>query len=127
MRLDPYLSFAGYAFSLQRDDVIKRRGEPRKARRNEVALHEMDYGDVVLRFQDSGRLEEITAPAPVLHLASVAVPFESLQPFVLAQDTTAFWRARFLVSPAFGLAFDPTEPPWITALARHCLPEWEAL
>ena len=26
-----------------------------------------------------------------------------------------------------GLAFDPGEPSWVTALARHCLPQWEAL
>jgi hypothetical protein len=127
MRLDPYLSFAGYAFSLTRDDLLKRRGTPLRARRNEVALHEMDYGDVVLRFQGGGRLEEITASAPVLHLGAVAVPFEALQGFVEAQDEQAFWRARFLVSPGFGLAFDPTEPAWVTALAKHCLGEWEAL
>jgi hypothetical protein len=127
MRLDPYLSFAGYAFSLQPDDLLKQRGTPLQAGRNEVGLNEMDYGDVVLRFQDSGRLEEITARSPVLQMGALAVPFDQLQPFVLAQDATAFWRARFLVSPALGLAFDPTEPAWITALAKHCLPEWEQL
>jgi hypothetical protein len=127
VQLDPYRSFGGYAFSLQREDLIKRCGEPLSARRNEVALNEMDYGNVVLRFRDSGRLEEITARVAVLHLGAVAVPFENLQAFVQAQDEAAFWRARFLVSPAFGFAFDPTEPPWLTALAKHCLPEWEAL
>jgi hypothetical protein len=127
MRLDPYLSFAGYAFSLQRDDVLKQRGRPLRAQRNEIELNELDYGDVVLRFQDSGRLEEITVSAPVLHLGTVAVPFENLQGFVSGQDAQAFWRFRFLVSPALGLAFDPSQPAWITALARHCLPQWEAL
>lgn len=127
MRLDPYLSFAGYAFSLQRDDVLKQRGTPLRAQRNEIGLNELDYGDVVLRFQDSGRLEEITVAAPVLHLGTVAVPFESLQSFVTQQDPRAFWRFRFLVSPALGLAFDPSQPAWVTALARHCLPQWEAL
>lgn len=127
MRLDPYLSFAGYAFSLRRDELLQQRGVPLKARRNEVGLNEMDYGDVVLRFQDSGRLEEITARAPVLQLGTLAIPFDTLQPFVLAQDGMAFWRARFLISPALGFAFDPTEPAWVTALAKHCLPEWETL
>ena len=42
-----------------------------------------------------------------------------------SRDT--FRRAGFVVSPAFGLAFDPTEPPWVTALAAHCLAEWRAL
>lgn len=127
MRLDPYLSFAGYAFSLQRDDVLAQRGTPLGAQRNEVGLNELDYGDVVLRFQDSGRLEEITVAAPVLHLGTVAIPFERLESFVTGQDAQAFWRFRFLVSPALGLAFDPSQPAWVTALARHCLPQWEAL
>ncbi|HET7792378.1 MAG TPA: hypothetical protein VFL64_03240, partial [Rhizobacter sp.] len=81
VRLDPYLAMAGYAFSLQRGDLLKQRGEPLAARRNEVGLNEMDYGDVVLRFQDSGRLEEITIAAPVLHLGTLAIPFENLQAF----------------------------------------------
>lgn len=36
-------------------------------------------------------------------------------------------RARFVVSPLYGIAFDPFEPAWVTALARHCIPQWEAL
>lgn len=127
MRLDPYDAFGAYAFSLRQEELLARRGPPLHARRNEVELDEMDYGDVVLRFQDHGRLEEITQRAPVLHLGAVAIPFGHLQAFVQAQDPRAFWRARFLVSPALGFAFDPTEPDWVTALARHCLPEWEKL
>jgi hypothetical protein len=95
MRLDPYLSFAGYAFSLRQDDLLKQRGRPMKAGRNEVGLNEMDYGDVVLRFQDGGRLEEITAATPVLHLGTVAIPFDNLRPFVLAHDAQVFWRPVF--------------------------------
>lgn len=111
MRHDPYLACAGYAFTLRPDELLRQRGTPIRSRRNEVALNEMDYSDVVLRFEDSGRLEEITARAEVLHLGTLAVPFEHLQAHVLAHDAAAFWRARFLVSPALGLAFDPTEPP----------------
>lgn len=127
MRLEPYDSFGDFAFTLRAADLLARRGAPARSRRNEVELDEMDYGDVVLRFQDNGRLEEITTRAPVLHLGAVAIPFAQLQAFVQAQDPQAFWRARFLVSPALGLAFDPTEPDWVTALARHCLGEWERL
>ena len=72
-------------------------------------------------------LEEVTARSPVLHLGTVAVPFAALAGFVAAQDPQAFRRAGFVVSPAFGLAFDPAEPPWVTVLAAHCLAEWRAL
>ena len=95
--------------------------------RNGVGLDEMDYGDVVYRFQASGRLEEITLQAQVVAIGNVVVPFDALAAFVRGQDGEAFERAGFLVSPRFGLAFDPTEPFWVTALARHCIPEWEAL
>ena len=81
----------------------------------------------MLRFQDSGRLEEITRRAPVLQLDTVAIPFAALGGFVLAQDGDTFERAGFLVSPAFGIAFVPGEPDWVTALARHCIPTWRAL
>jgi hypothetical protein len=127
MRFEPFVSFAGYAFSLTPAELIAHRGQPMRQVRNEVGLNEYDYGDVVLRFQDSGRLEEITAQAPVLHLGAVAVPFGTLAAFVCSHDAQTFQRMRFRVSPMLGLAFDPAQPCWVTALAKHCLPEWEAL
>lgn len=125
--LRPYEQVDAMPFSARGDDVRRTRGEPWRARRNEVGLSEMDYGEVVYRFQDCGRLEEVTRQAEVVRLGNVAVPFEALAGFVRSQDPQVFARAGFLVSPAFGLAFDPAEPFWVTALARHCLPQWEAL
>jgi hypothetical protein len=127
MHLSPFVSVDGHAFSLSRDEVLRLLGKPSVEARNDVGLNELDYGPIVFRFQDSGRLEEITLQAPVLDLGTVAVPFASLEAFIAAQDPAAFRRAGFVVSPQFGLAFDPREPCWITALARHCLPQWEAL
>lgn len=123
----PYEQVDDTPFSATGDDVRRTRGEPWRARRNEVGLDEMDYGEVVFRFQESGRLEEVTLQAEVVRLGNVAVPFDALAGFVRSQDPQVFERAGFLVSPAFGLAFDPAEPFWVTALARHCLPQWEAL
>lgn len=127
MRLDPYEQVYGSPFTLSSEDLLRERGEPWRAARNGVGLNEMDYGDVVYRFQDSGRLEEVTLEAEVVSLGNVAIPFVALAAFIREQDPEAFERAGFLVSPAFGLAFDPTEPFWVTALARHCIPEWKAL
>lgn len=127
MRLTPFVSVDSHPFSLSQDDVLRLLGTPSHTVRNGVGLNELDYGGIVFRFQDSGRLEEITAQAPVLDLGAVAVPFASLESFIDAQDPAAFRRAGFIVSPRFGLAFDPREPDWVTALAAHCLPQWEAL
>lgn len=127
MKLQPFLQVDGTAFSASSDEIVRLRGRPWRSGRNGVGLDELDYGDVVYRFQEGGRLEEITQEAKFVTLGNVAVPFEALAGFVRAQDPDAFERAGFLVSPAFGLAFDPTEPFWVTALASHCIPEWRAL
>ena len=46
---------------------------------------------------------------------------------VRTHDARAFERGGFLVSPRLGLAFVPTEPDWVTALAAHCLDTWRQL
>jgi len=127
MKLDPFKRVDDTPFSISSAQLLQERGVPWRASRNGVGLNEMDYGDVVYRFQDGGRLEEITLQAEVLTIGNVAVPFAHLAAFIRDHDPAAFERARFLVSPGFGLAFDPSEPSWVTALARHCLPEWEKL
>jgi len=127
MRLRPYEQVDDLPFSATRDEVVQRYGHPLKEERNAVELTELDYGDHVFRFQDGGRLEEVTARAPVLDVGNVAIPFVNLADFVRRQDPNAFERAGFLVSPLLGLAFVPHQPNWVTALARHCLPEWRAI
>lgn len=127
MKLQPYERVDDTPFSASSEDIVRRRGRPWRSQRNDVGLDELDYGDVVYRFQDGGRLEEVTLEAEVVTLGNVAVPFDTLAAFIRHQDPEAFERAGFLVSPEFGLAFDPREPFWVTALARHCIPEWRAL
>jgi hypothetical protein len=127
MRLHPFLQVDDMLFTASRDDVVRARGQPRWTRRNDVGLNELDYGSVVFRFQDSGRLEEVTQQASVLTLDKVAVPFASLDQFVHDQDEMSFERAGFIVSPTYGLAFDPSCPCWVTALAAHCIDSWRVL
>ena len=128
MKLVPFVSVDGTPFASRPEDVIRARGAPARAGCNGVGLDELDYGEVVFRFQDSGRLEEITTRAPVLSIGTLAVPFRSLRAFVIESDPAAFERAGFVVSPKFGLAFDPeSSEAWVTALARHCIGAWRAL
>jgi hypothetical protein len=64
----------------------------------------------------------------VLYLpGGVAVPFASLAPFLREHDPGTFRAGGFIVSPAFGIAFDPSDSNWLTALAAHALPEWRKL
>lgn len=127
MHLVPYTRVDDTPFSTTPAQLLARLGPPRRRARNDVQLDELDYGDVVYRFQDSGRLEEVTRRTPVLHLEQLAVPFAALEGFVRSQDPEAFERAGFLVSPRYGLAFVPRDPDWVTALAVHCIPTWRAL
>ena len=127
MRLDPFRRVDDTPFSARRTDIERARGQPLRVEPNAVGLTALDYGAQVFRFQDSGRLEEVTARAEVLHLGELAVPFAHLAAFVRANDAAAFERAGFLVSPRYGIAFVPQEPCWVTALARHCLAQWQAL
>lgn len=127
MRLQPYEHVDGIPFTVTRQDALRRYGQPISETCNAVDLTELDYGNRVLRFQQSGRLEEVTVRAPVLDLGNVSIPFFSLGEFVHRQDGQAFERAGFLISPLLGMAFVPHQPSWVTALARHCLPDWQAL
>ena len=127
LTLAPFIAFGDIPFSFSAEDLVAHLGAPHQQSRNSVALNAYDYGHRVFRFQDNGRLEEITQRTPVLQIDSVAIPFPALAAFVQAQDGEAFERAGFLVSPRYGIAFVPAEPDWVTALARHCIPAWQAL
>jgi hypothetical protein len=127
VKLVPYDSVDGLPFTASMDDVRQRFGPPWHERRNVVALDELDYGSVVYRFQDNGRLEEVTGEAREVDLGTHVVPFAALSAFLRERDPDCFERAGFLVSPAYGLAVAPDDPPWVTALARHCIGEWRAL
>jgi hypothetical protein len=128
MTLDPYTEVNGWPFTATSADVRQRHGPPDRQTCNGVGLLELDYGTSVFRFQQGGRLEEVTARAPVLHLpGGVAVPFASLAAFLRRHDAGTFRVGGFFVSPTFGLAFDPSDSNWVTALAAHALPEWRKL
>ena len=127
MRLDPFVSVDDTPFTASREDIERARGTPAEEGFNLVGLTELDYGGVVFRFQGSGWLEEITMQADFIELDGAVVSFENLASFVRRRDVMVFERAGFLVSPRFGLAFDPRSAHWVTALAAHCLDEWRAL
>ena len=95
MRLEPFERVDGCAFTASRADVVGARGSPAREGRNGVGLNGLDYGSVVYRFQDNGRLEEVTMQAPVLDLGAVAVPFASLAALIAGQEPPA--SAKHLV------------------------------
>ena len=123
----PYIAVDGVPFAITPEQLRARFGCPQSQQRTPVRLNEYDFGDRVFRFQDSGRLEEVTQRAPELRIGDAMVPFAALAAFVRAHDADAFERARFLISPRYGLAFVPDSPDWVTALAAHCISTWREL
>ena len=86
MKLEPYALVDATSFLASREQIVEHRGRPLKELRNGVGLNELDYGDVVYRFQDSGRLEEVSTRAPVVYIGKTDVPFAALEKFVRAED-----------------------------------------
>ena len=129
MKLVPFTQVDDLPFTTTAEDLRRRRGAPGREADNDVGLHEMDYGNSVFRFQlGTGRLEEVTVRAPVLHVPDgVAVPFGSLAAYVREHDAGSFRAGGFIVSPALGIAFDPSDSNWVTAWAAHALPAWRKL
>ncbi len=127
MKLDPFVSVNDLPFTVSREQVLRLWGRPAEEGFNVVGLIELDYGTTVYRFQTSGSLEEVTLQAATVQLGVEVIPFEVLRDHVRAHDPDMFERAGFVVSPKFGLAFDPTSDRWVTVLAVHCLDEWRAL
>lgn len=127
MRLIPYFLADAIPFTATREQVLAHYGRPKGMQRNNVGLNELDYGDLIVRFQDNGRLEEVTRRAPTLQMGGETLAFAQLAAHVQRHDPGVFERGGFRVSPRFGMAFDPDCPPWITALAAHCIPTWRAM
>lgn len=127
MKLVPFVCVDTTPFASSREDVERDWGQPAQEAFNLVGLTELDYGSVVFRFQSSGRLEEVTMQAQAVEIDGRSVPFDALIHFVRHHDDATFDRAGFVVSPRFGLAFDPRSSGWVTALAAHCLDEWRKL
>ena len=110
MQLVPFARVDAVSFASSREDIERQWGRPPVEGFNLVGLTELDYGRVVFRFQSCGR-----------------VGFEVLEAYVRERDDGIFERAGFIVSPRFGLAFDPRSRYWLTALAAHCLDVGRAL
>ena len=60
----------------------------------------------------------IHAPVALPHRIATESPMH-LQPYESVNGVP--------FSPRYGIAFVPDEPCWVTALAKHCVAEWEAI
>lgn len=126
MKIDPYTSAAGLPFGSSPDAIANFLGQPAQQTTNNIDLLEWDYGDSVVRFNAAQQVVEITLAADFVEIDNIAIPFRNLLDFIEVNDPGMFHRVGFVVSPAYGLAFDPEQAPWITAFAHGELQQWQS-
>jgi hypothetical protein len=127
MKIRPFEAVGKVEFGMNRDAIINAFGAAVReslSRRGETELH---YANACCRFDSSSKLVEVTTNAPVVEFGSVAVPFNALASYVKQQDAAASEKVGFIVSPEFGVAFDPNFSSWVTAFSRERLQLWQAI
>jgi hypothetical protein len=127
MKVTPFTSVNGLSFGMSREAVVASIGDPSKVRsRKEGSILQLVYASARYRF-DEGALTEITVDAPIVEIGAVSISFQTLAPYLKKQDPGAFEKVGFIVSPSYGLAFDPQHASWVTAFPKERLPLWRAV
>jgi hypothetical protein len=127
MRIEPFSMLDDVSLSANRDELSQLLGAPVSNNVNRLGLDEFDYGGQVFRFEPSGFLSEVTIKAERVEFGQISVPFTALADFISSNDPDSFEKYGFIVSPAYGVAFDPEHRPWVTVLTRGGLDEWKKL
>ena len=125
MKIDPYKQLDGIDLNTSSKQIIAEVGLLSTVRQNDIGFTEYDFGKYVFRFESSGNLSEVTADCPSVDLETQTVLFEELEAFVKRSDPQYFDKLGFLVSPRYGIAFDPDCSPWVTVLTSSGLRCWK--
>jgi len=123
MDIEPYTRVNGLAFGSSESTVVLALGTPTRSRKSRIGWMELIYDKLVARLSE-GQLVEMTADAPATNVAGELVHFADLARFLKQKDDAAFEQVGFVVSPKYGIAFDPAFPSWVTAFQRGNLPHW---
>ncbi|MFT6188798.1 MAG: hypothetical protein ACJAW8_000616 [Oleispira sp.] len=125
MKIEPYNKVDDVSLDIRDSELLNHLGDPERQSTNSVGLLEFDFGSRVFRFDSTGTLNEVTIESEVIEVEGVAIPFKYLASHINAEDAGAFVKYGFIVSPAFGVAFDPEHSPWVTVLTKTGLAAWE--
>ena len=127
MKIKQFKSVDGIGLDISQSELIKLKGEPVRVEVNSVGLTECDYENSIFRFDSNDDLNELTVNALTLEIDGEAIQFDELLDFIKANDHEFFERYGFIVSPKFGVAFDPEFPCWVTVLAKVGLIGWQEI
>ena len=136
MNVRPYQSAAGVAFGSSEAEAVSLLGPPLARKVDSQKKVELEYRDAVFRFSpEEGSLIEATLSSEYFEIEGCSLPrkepaevaFVELGYVVAKLDPASFSSVGFVVSPAFGLAFDPHHASHLTVFARSELAFWTAL
>lgn len=127
MKIEPFSKLGHVSLEISRDELELRFGVPTAKRTNRVGLEELDYGDSVYRFESCGLLSEVTIKAVHVGFSKIGVPFANLAEFIALNDPDSVEKHGFMLSPAYGVVFDPEQRPWVTVLTERGFEAWAKL
>jgi hypothetical protein len=126
MRITPLTKVNDIAFGSSQEMLISIVGEPNQIRTNSLGLVELCFQSATYRFGSCG-LEEATLNAPVIEIENISVAFGILSSFLREHDPNCFEKLGFFVSPAYGVAYDPDCPFWVTAFPQSAVALWQSI
>ena len=126
MRVEPYAAIGDVSFGSTQVMVTEVLGKPEQIARSRDGEIELSYPHLTARFAND-KLVEVSADAKTISLGSVVVQFEKLRDFLQQNDDSVFDCIGFLVSPKYGIAFDPEFPSWVTAFPKERLLVWQQI
>jgi hypothetical protein len=126
MKVKPYIQVDAIDFGISRESVVSLLGNPVSEGRTRKGKVELEYANAFYRFNGDNQLIEISIDAPIVVFGSVSVPFVNLGSFLKEHDHERFEAVGFIVSPLYGVGFDPGYPSWVTAFLRESLPLWQS-
>lgn len=127
MQVVPFERVGVIVFSTTQEQLLRTLGPPLQEHHNRACLHEYEYPTEIYRYDQTGQLEEVSFYAVDVFLGNQSVGFQELGAYVRSHDVLTFEGHGFLVSPRFGVAFDPESPCWTTAISRGVVEKWRVL
>ena len=125
MKIEPYKRINAIELNLKESELLESLGDPKKIAKNSIGLVEYDFNSQIFRFDSSGELNEVTVYSENVEIEGLSIPFDKLVLFVKKCDCNLFEKFGFIVSPKYGLAFDPEFFAWVTVLTSKGLVAWK--
>jgi hypothetical protein len=136
MRIVPYSTAHGVPFGASEESVVSILGSEFQKKLSREGLIELVYEAYTFRLsRDEQVLVEATLDSEYFEIEGCRlhstkkneISFVEMGYAVAKLDNVSFEAHGFIVSPKFGVAFDPHFPSWLTVFAKGELNAWRNL